>query len=116
VITSFSTTTASTYPIRNAILIPSDGERFVVKYIPGFERNIVIMVDESVYGKRFLSFENLKPVQKARRQYEASPDNESFREEYLKALQDFVNDPINATDTLNLYQLREIIHSINENR
>jgi len=115
VVTSFSTTTASTYPIRNAILIPPDGERFVVKYIPGFERNIVIMVDESAYGKRFLSFENLKPVQKARRQYEASPDNKFFREEYLKALQNFVNDPVNAADTLNLYQSREIIRSLNEN-
>ena len=81
----------------------------------GFERNIVITVDESAYGKRFLSFENLKPVQKARQQYEASPDNRSFREEYLKALQDFVNDPINATDILNLYQSREIIRYLNEN-
>ena len=81
----------------------------------GFERNIVITVDESSYGKRFLSFGNLKPAQSARRQYEARPDNRSSWEEYLQALQDFVNDLINAIDTLNLYQSREIICYLNEN-
>jgi hypothetical protein len=34
---------ASIYPIRNRILIPPENEPFVAKYIPGFERNIVIM-------------------------------------------------------------------------
>jgi len=45
---------ASIYPIRNRILIPPENEPFVAKNIPGFERNIVIMSDESDYGKRII--------------------------------------------------------------
>jgi hypothetical protein len=47
----FSTTSVAIYPIRNEILIPPEREPFIVKYIPGFESNIVIMCDESPYGE-----------------------------------------------------------------
>jgi len=43
----FSTTTAAIYPIRNIIRIPQSGKPFPVKYIPGNERNIVILYDQS---------------------------------------------------------------------
>ncbi|PTT02832.1 hypothetical protein DBR11_03945 [Pedobacter sp. HMWF019] len=112
VVTKFSTTTASLYPVRNSILIPPDGERFVVKYIPGFEKNIVIMTDESSYGKKRITHENLEPVQKARNQFESSPSNESFRKAYADEIRTFLENPENATDTINLIQLKTILSQL----
>src|SRR5690606_3258821 len=44
---AFDTMSAVLHPWRNEINIPPAGERFVVKYIPGFEKNVAIMRDES---------------------------------------------------------------------
>lgn len=88
--TGFDTMSASLYPPRNAIEIPPKGERFVVKYIPGFERNIAILRDESLFGKRLLLQEALKPVERAAAQVEASPDNADFRHEYREAIEKFL--------------------------
>ena len=88
--TGFDTMSASLYPPRNAIEIPPKGERFVVKYIPGFERNIAILRDESPFGKRLLVQEALKPVERAAAQVEASPDNADFRREYREAIEKFL--------------------------
>src|SRR5688572_19699983 len=67
---TFDTMSASIYPIRNLILIPPEGETFFVKYIPGLERNVVIMSDESDYGKNRLIGEARRPVDKAAAQLE----------------------------------------------
>jgi hypothetical protein len=88
--TGFDTMSASLYPPRNAIQIPPKGERFVVKYIPGFERNIAIMRDESPFGKRLLLQRALEPVERAAAQIEASPDNPDFRREYREAIENFL--------------------------
>jgi hypothetical protein len=88
--TSFDTMSASIYPIRNAILIPPEGETFVAKYIPGFERNIAIMSDLSDYGKRRLINEDTQPVSKAAAKYAVSPANQTFIEEYRVALRSFI--------------------------
>jgi hypothetical protein len=88
--TGFDTMSASLYPPRNAIEIPPKGERFVVKYIPGFERNIAIMRDESPFGKRLLLQQALAPVERAAAQVEASPDNPDFRREYRQAIEKFL--------------------------
>lgn len=88
--TGFDTMSASLYPPRNAIQIPPKGERFVVKYIPGFERNIAILRDESPFGKRLLVQEALKPVERAAAQVEASPDNVDFRREYRETIEKFL--------------------------
>ena len=88
--TGFDTMSASLYPPRNAIEIPPKGERFVVKYIPGFERNIAIMRDESPFGKRLLLRRALEPVERAAAQVEASPDNADFRREYRVAIKAFL--------------------------
>lgn len=89
--TGFDTMSASLYPPRNAIQIPPKSERFVVKYIPGFERNIAILRDESPFGKRLLVQEALKPVERAAAQVEASPDNADFRREYREAIEKFLS-------------------------
>jgi hypothetical protein len=112
VVTDFSTTTASIYPIRNEILIPSNGERFVVKYIPGFEKNIVIMSDESAYGVKRKIAENLRPLQKAQGQYNANTNNESFRKEYIQALKVYVENPENVSDSLNIKAFKAIIQGL----
>ena len=105
IVTNFSTTTASIYPIRNEIIIPPRGERFVVKYIPGFEKNIVIMSDESTYGIQRKIAENLRPLQKAQGQYNANTNNESFRKEYIE-------NPENASDSLNIKAFKGIIQDL----
>jgi hypothetical protein len=86
----FNTMSAAIYPIRNAILIPPENEMFVAKYIPGFERNIVIMSDESDYGRRIIVDEDRGPVEKAAGQYAVSPVNPAFIKEYRNALQAFI--------------------------
>ncbi len=88
--TRFDTMSASLYPPRNAIEIPPKGERFVVKYIPGYERNIAIMRDESPFGKRLLLREALTPVERAAAQIAASPGNAGFRREYREAIETFL--------------------------
>ena len=86
----FSTTSVAIYPIRNEILIPPENDPFIVKYIPGFERNIVIMCDESNYGKRRKIERDRAPVEKAAGQYAVSPTNQAFIKEYRAALQAFL--------------------------
>lgn len=90
VVTQFDTMSASIYPITNAILIPPEGETFVVRYIPGFPRNFVIMRDLSPYGKRYLIDEDRRPVEKAAAQFAASPSNRAFIAEYRDALAAFI--------------------------
>lgn len=90
VTTTFDTMSASIYPIRNEILIPPQGQTFVVKYVPGFERNIVIMSDESEYGRERLIREDLEPVEKAAAQVAVSPANPAFIDEYRGALRTFL--------------------------
>lgn len=98
VATKFDTMSASIYPARNEILIPPDGESFVTKYIPGFERNFVIMSDESQYGKERLIREDLEPVQKAEAQLAVSPANPAFIQEYRTALEKFIHAHRNDAD------------------
>ena len=86
----FDTMSASLYPPRNAIEIPPTGERFVVKYVPGFERNIAILRDESLFGKRLLIRQALEPVERAAAQVAASPDNSEFRREYREEIKTFL--------------------------
>jgi len=112
VVTDFSTTTASIYPIRNEIIIPPLGERFIVKYIPGFEKNIVIMSDESPYGIKRRIAENLRPLLKARGQYNVSTNNESFRKEYIQALKTYIENPQNSSDSLNIKTYKAIIQNL----
>jgi hypothetical protein len=86
----FSTTSVAIYPIRNEILMPPENDPFIVKYVPGFERNIVILCDESNYGKRRKIERDRAPVEKAAGQYAISPTNQAFVNEYRGALQAFL--------------------------
>jgi hypothetical protein len=87
---TFTTNNACIYPIRNEILIPPQGQSFITKYVPGFERNFVIMSDESQYGKQRLVEQDFEPVEKARAQLQVSPNNPAFISEYRKAAQTFL--------------------------
>ncbi|WP_126654251.1 hypothetical protein [Chryseobacterium aureum] len=87
--TFFSTTTAAIYPIRNSIRIPGDKD-IPVKYIPGYEKNMVILYDESREGKILLQNEKLAPVNTAKTKYEADRTNKEFIEEYINALENYV--------------------------
>lgn len=85
----FSTTTAAIYPIRNSIRIPGDKD-IPVKYIPGYEKNIVILYDQSREGKIVLQNEKLAPVNSAKTKYEADKTNKEFIEEYIATLENYV--------------------------
>lgn len=91
VVVQFDSMSASIYPITNAINIPPQGEAFVVKYIPGFPRNFVVMRDLSSYGKRMLIAEDREPVEKASAQFAVSPGNKDFIAEYRSALTAFID-------------------------
>ena len=58
--------------------------------MPGFERSVVIMRDESPFGRRRLVQRARAPVERARAQLAASPGNDGFRQEYRQALQQFL--------------------------
>lgn len=104
--TFFSTTTAAIYPIRNSIRIP--GEKDIpVKYIPGYEKNIVILYDQSREGKILLQNEKLAPVNSAKIKYEADRTNKEFIEEYIDALENYVKDYDDATYKEKLEELRQ---------
>jgi len=110
--TGFTTSTASIYPIRNSIMIPGKNQPFVVRYIPGFEKNIVIMTDESDYGKRMINYDNLKVVEKEKSKYDFSPENLEFRKSYIAAMENYINEPQNKIDTINIRKFKAIIHNL----
>jgi len=88
--TDFDTMTAALYPWRNEIQIPPEGERFVVKYVPGFPRNIAIMVDQSPYGRQRLIARDREPVETATAKLAAAPDDPRFRDDLRQALREFI--------------------------
>lgn len=87
--TFFSTTTAAIYPIENAIRIPRTEVPFPVKYIPGYEKNIVILYNQSEEGKAVERYSKLAPVNAARIKYEADKTNKEFVTEYISALENY---------------------------
>ena len=87
--THFSTTTAAIYPISNAIHIPNLNTTFPVKYIVGFEKNIVILFDKSEEGKNLLRYKIQQPIETARLKYETDKTNKEFIEGYLTALKTY---------------------------
>lgn len=87
----FDTMSATLYPLRNAIQIPALGQRFEVKYVPGFARNVVILTDASEHGRALQRREDVQAVMRARRQYDASPTNPAFIAEYRMALRTYLS-------------------------
>ena len=108
----FTTSNVSIYPIRNSIQIPSPNQTFVVRYIPGYEKNMVIMSDESEYGKRRINNENLKVVEKEKKKYEFSPETDEFRKSYIAAMRHYIDNPENKIDTVNISKFEAIIHNL----
>lgn len=105
--TFFSTTTASIYPIENAIRIPRLEQTFPVKYIPGYEKNIVILYNQSEEGKAVLKYSKLAPVNSARIKYEADKTNKEFIKEYISALEDYVQSYDDKDSKLKIEELKQ---------
>lgn len=105
--TFFSTTTASIYPIENAIRIPRLEQTFPVKYIPGYEKNIVILYNQSEEGKAVLKYSKLAPVNSARIKYEADKTNKEFIKEYISALEDYVKNYDDKDSKLKIEELKQ---------
>jgi hypothetical protein len=104
--TFFSTTTAAIYPIRNSIRIPGDKD-IPVKYIPGYEKNIVILYDQSREGKILLQNEKLAPINSAKIKYEADRTNKEFIKEYIDALENYVKDYDDENYNKKIEELRQ---------
>ena len=88
--TFFSTMSAAIYPLENAIRIPVPDKEFPVKFIPGYEKNIVILFQQSEEGKNLRMYELQRPVNSARIKYEADRTNIKFIKDYILALEDYV--------------------------
>ncbi|MBP1994368.1 hypothetical protein [Paenibacillus eucommiae] len=112
VVANFNTMSASIYPLRNAILIPPKGEGFVAKYVPGFERNILIMSDESDYGKKWVMNKDLNQVIKAEAKFASSPNNPKFISEYRQALQAFIEKYRDGPDPALLRQYEQKLEAL----
>ncbi|UKB78122.1 hypothetical protein [Chryseobacterium sp. MEBOG07] len=108
--TFFSTTSAAIYPISNSIRIPGDKD-IPVKYIPGYEKNIVILYDQSREGKILLEYEKLAPVNSAKTKYEADKTNKEFIEEYINALEDYVKE---YDDETYKEKIKELKHELKQ--
>ncbi len=111
----FSTTSVAIYPIRNEILIPPENDPFIVKYIPGCEGNIVIMCEESNYGKRRKTEQDQAPVEKAAGQYAISPTNSEFIKEYRSALQTFLDKHHNDADPDLVEEYEQELNKLSQN-
>ncbi|CAH0160742.1 hypothetical protein [Chryseobacterium sp. Bi04] len=105
--TYFSTTSASIYPIENAIRIPRMEEPFPVKYIPGYEKNIVILYNQSEEGKMAVKYSKLAPVNSAKIKYEADRTNKDFIREYISALENYLKDYDDETYETKLKELKQ---------
>nr|WP_315033519.1 hypothetical protein [uncultured Chryseobacterium sp.] len=105
--TFFSTTSATIYPIENTIRIPQMEISFPVKYIPGYEKNIVILYDESEEGKAVIKYSKLAPVNSARIKYEADRTNKVFIAEYIKALEDYTKSYDEESYKIKLEELKK---------
>ncbi|WP_415326541.1 hypothetical protein [Chryseobacterium sp. MMS23-Vi53] len=90
--TFFSTMTAAIYPIENAIRIPQVDKPFPIKFISGYEKNIVILYNKSDEGKNLLKYQKLAPINAAQIKYNADPTNQEFIREYKSALQDYLKE------------------------
>jgi hypothetical protein len=111
----FSTSSVAIYPIRNEILIPPENDPFIVKYIPGFERNIVILCDESNYGKQRKVERDRAPIEKAAGQYAVSPTNQAFIKEYRAALQAFLRKHRDDADPDLLEDYQQELNKLGQN-
>jgi hypothetical protein len=111
----FSTTSVAIYPVRNEILIPPEQDPFIVKYIPGFEPNIVILCDESNYGKQRKVERDRAPVEKAPGQYAVSPTNQAFINEYRGALQAFLRRHRDDTDPDLIEDYQQELNKLGQN-
>ncbi len=105
--TFFSTTTAAIYPIENAIRIPRTEVPFPVKYIPGYEKSIVILYNQSEEGKAVERYSKLAPVNAARIKYEADRTNKEFIAEYISALENYTASYDDEQYKLKLKELKQ---------
>ncbi|KQT30976.1 hypothetical protein ASG22_19390 [Chryseobacterium sp. Leaf405] len=105
--TFFSTTSAAIYPLENAIRIPQTGKAFPVKYISGYEKNIVILYNQSEEGQSLLKYERQAPINKARIQYEADKTNKEFIREYISALENYLKDYDDENYKVKVEELRK---------
>lgn len=105
--TFFSTTSAAIYPIENAIRIPQVNQPFPVKYIPGYEKNIVILYNESEEGKNLRRYEKQAPINSAKIKYEADPRNKEFLKEYISALDDYLQTYEDRNYTIKMEELKK---------
>ncbi|MDR6544841.1 hypothetical protein J2810_000883 [Chryseobacterium rhizosphaerae] len=110
--TFFSTTSASIYPIENAIRIPRMEEPFPVKYIPGYEKNIVILYNQSIEGQMAVKYSKLAPVNSAKIKYEADRTNKDFIREYISALENYLNDYDDETYETKLKELKQELEQV----
>lgn len=109
---NFNDMTATIWPPRNLVLLPAINDPFVVKYIPGFPRNMAIMSDESGYGKRWLLTEARRSVDRARNLHVASPGNDRFANDYRENIETFLNNYENMLSEQERREYHDILQDL----
>ena len=112
--TFFSTMSAAIYPIENAIRIPQINQPFPVKYIPGYEKNIVILYNQSDEGKTLQKYELQAPVNSAKIKYDADPSDKEFIEEYISALENYLKNYDDPEYKMKLEELKKEVDKMKE--
>lgn len=110
--TNFSTMSAAIYPITNEIRIPNVNENFPVKFIPGYEKNIVIMYNQTQEGIARRRYEKLAPVNEAKIKYEADPENKDFIVEYISALENYLQTYNDDSYRLKMKELKQELETL----
>lgn len=116
VLAKLDTSSLAIYPLRNQILVPPQGESFVVKFIPGVEKNFVIMSDESNYGRQRIIADAWMEVQEKAALCDANSQDEKSRNEYREALQEFRDRYKQDLDTSRQLELQKKLDALNQPR
>ncbi|WP_222982816.1 hypothetical protein [Flagellimonas meishanensis] len=87
--TTFKNTDFNLYPTPDGgYSYPPQGVAFTVKYMEsGPETFIIITDDNSEYATKKTCAEQLRKLNIAKSQYDFAPDNASYREDYLRAIE-----------------------------
>ncbi|WP_028775956.1 hypothetical protein [Shimazuella kribbensis] len=99
--TTFEDTNFNIYPDpEDGYQYPNQGEKFTIQYIPGAEGNFLILAnDHSPYSKRLSCSAYYNKMMTAKEEYGFSPTNTLFIKKYKNALQTYISQVCDSSDT-----------------
>ncbi|WP_437919735.1 hypothetical protein [Sphingobacterium sp. LRF_L2] len=90
--TYFNSSDFNVYPSENIVSYPGVGEQFALKYLPSDPKLFVILANsKSAYTKRIYCQAAFEALIEARIKFEADSSNSTYRNVYIRAVQDVLN-------------------------